>query len=325
MLVCFIVFILSGCSQMQEHSDENSFDSVDGISSNYQSNASPEMFTAASANDEYAMMESEIPESKSAPQSDVNISDSVERMIIRNADLKITVLDALSVLDQISILAEGSNGYVVSSSSGQQRITSDLSLPYADIRIRVPSDQFDSVINQIENMVGDNEKNEINKNITGQDVTSDYIDTKSQLTSLEKTRDKLYEIMDTAQNAEETLMVYEEIADVESQIEVLKGQIKYIEESAAMSAITVRINSIYPDIPIIQSSDWAPIVTIQNAWHSLINGAKGLVDILIYIIIVFVPLGIVIGIPVFIIIKAVKKHNRKVKKTVDILEVKKKE
>ena len=70
---------------------------------------------------------------------------------------------------------------------------------------------------------------------TGQDVTDQYVDMQSRLTAKEAAADQLTKIMQNATKTEDVLAVYTQLQQIDSDIEVLKGQIKYTEQSAALS------------------------------------------------------------------------------------------
>ena len=122
----------------------------------------------------------------------------------------------------------------------------------------------------------------------------------------------IHKILDTAENAEEALMVYREISDIESDIEVLKGQIKYMEESAAMSSVTLRINTIRPNIVTV-ASKWSLIDVIKDSFESLLDFGKGIVEFIVRFVIVGIPSLIIIAVPVSLLVMLVKYLVRKSK------------
>ena len=277
-----------------------------------QSNKQPVMFEEYEIGDYYAaeydmdfMMDYAAEESaaysKAAPY-EANAGNTVQkRMIQKSASLTIQVMDPVDVAEKLTHYTEEIGGFVVSYSTGQDSYSGNIKLPRANLTLRVPSEALDDTLAYIESMTGDAAKDVSNKKVYGVDITADYVDANSRLTSLEKTRDKLYEIMDTAENAEETLEVYREIADIESDIEVYKGQIKYMEESVALSSIDVEIKSIRPD-PIQTVHTWSIGEVFKNAFETLFDGIKAVIEFIIYFIIVVIPILILIAIPIVLII-----------------------
>lgn len=303
LLIFTLAIILTGCARKEEEArtSRNEYDNAYlPASEEYPDYASGE---SAAGNE---------PVSKSiaaAPQV-----SSIERMIVRSANLTIEVIDPVQALDRVNEIASRLGGYVVSSTNAQRYYNSEEPLPYGEASIRVPADRLEEALSAIEALTTNPDKYVSSKTISGNDITSDYVDSQSRLTSLETTRTKLYEIMDTAATAEETLAVYTEISDVESQIEVLKGQVKYMEESVALSSIYVIINPVPPE-KVIETHDWAPKTIVKNAAQALINAGQIIAEILIYIVITILPIALVIGLPLFFIIRAIKKSGKSKKGT----------
>ena len=63
----------------------------------------------------------------------------------------------------------------------------------------------------------------------------------SRLIAKEAAADQLTKIMQDATKTQDVLAVYAQLEQIDSDIEVLKGQIKYTEQSAALSSISVNI------------------------------------------------------------------------------------
>jgi len=160
-----------------------------------------------------------------------------ERLVIQNADLAIVVRDPKGSMDQISALAQEFGGYVVSSNVYQSYTSMGKEVPEANIVIRVPSERLDEALTRIKEDAVEVDS----ENRSGQDVTSQYIDFQAQLKAKQAAEEKLLEIMDQATRAEDVLAIYLEVQRVQTEIEQLKGQIQYLEESAALSAISVRL------------------------------------------------------------------------------------
>jgi hypothetical protein len=112
--------------------------------------------------------------------------------------------------------------------------------------------------------------------------------------------------------------VYNELVRVQEQIEVIKGQIQYYEQSAAMSAISVEILADEAVQPLTIGG-WQPVGVAKSAIQALINSTKGIANALIWIIIFIVPvlllLTIVFGLPLYFIVRAFRRsRQRKVEK-----------
>ena len=219
-----------------------------------------------------------------------------ERLVIENADLAIVVKDPKARMKEINDLAKELGGFVVSSNLYQSSTPAGKEVPEASIVIRVPSEKLDEALAKIKEGAVDIDY----ENRSGQDVTNIYVDLQSQLTAKQAAEKKLLEIMDTATRAEDVLAIYLQVQTVQTEIEVLKGQIKYYEESAAMSAISVRLIAEEGTQPI-EIGPWKPEGAAKEAVQDLIFFFQNFVDFLIYFVLSTLPSLILIAIPLYLV------------------------
>lgn len=231
---------------------------------------------------------------------------SVERLVIRNADLSIATADPGVSLDAIAKMAEEMTGFVVSSRLYKTYTEDGVEVPAANITVRVPAERLTEALDTIKALVADPAKDIIYENVTGDDVTDQYTDLRSRLTNLENTEKQLQEIMDEANKTEDVLNVYNQLVSIREQIEVTKGQIKYYEESAALSAISVNIQSLESVAPLTIGK-WQPVGVARDAIQALVNTLKFLANAAIWIILFIVPVAAVIYFPLRFLWKGLKR------------------
>jgi large-conductance mechanosensitive channel len=173
----------------------------------------------------------------------------------------------------------------------------------------VPAENLDEALAQIE---AESDRVPLRKNINSQDVTSDYTDLQSRLTNLEAAEAQLMEIMESANRTEDVLNVFDQLTSVRGQIEVLKGQIQYLENSARLSAISVELipNEVIQPISI---GGWEPVGVVKDAVQSLIVALQGLINIVIWFALFILPIVLIIGLPLYLIIRAVRNRRRRKK------------
>ncbi|MGZ9164117.1 MAG: DUF4349 domain-containing protein [Anaerolineales bacterium] len=217
-----------------------------------------------------------------------------ERLIIENADLTIVVKDPKARMKEINDLAKELGGYVVSSNLYQDTSTGK-EVPQANIVIRVASEKLDEALAKIKEGAVDVP----HENRSGQDVTSQYVDLQAQLKAKQAAEEKLLEIMDQATKAEDVLAIYLQVQSVQTEIEQLKGQIKYLEESAALSAISVQLIAEESTQPI-EIGPWKPEGAAKAAIQDLIFFFQNFVDFLIRFVLYNLPALILIGIPLYL-------------------------
>jgi len=236
-----------------------------------------------------------------------------ERLVIKNANLSITVADPEEKIEAITALATSLGGYVVSSNTYQSYANSGEQVPEGNITIRIPAGKLDSALAQIK--AGVDEVN--SENVSGEDVTDQYVDLQSRLDAKEAAEAQMLKIMEDATTTEETLAVYSELQYIQSDIEVLKGQINYYERSAATSSISTEVIATEKAEPI-EIGGWELGATASKAIQNLINYLQGFMQFIINFILFVLPVLFTLILPfylVFIAVRAIirRRKNKKVK------------
>ena len=223
---------------------------------------------------------------------------SVDRLVIKNATLSIAVNDPLKSMDTISHMASAMGGFVVNADMYQQTLGNGNKVPQVSLTIRVPAEKLDEALTTIK---AETTLPIISENETSQDVTAEYTDLNSRLTNLQAAEKQLQEIMASATKTEDVLSVYQQLVSVREQIELIKGQMKYYEQSAALSSISVQLiaNAAVQPITI---AGWQPGGVAKEALQSLINTSQSLANFGIRLVILYLPVMIMIFGPIALII-----------------------
>jgi len=240
-----------------------------------------------------------------------------ERLVIVNTDLAMVVKDPKTRMADISKLATDMGGYVVSSNLYQSYTPVGKEVPEANIVIRIPAPKLDEALARIKEGAVDIQ----NENRSGQDVTDVYVDLQSRLKAKEAADKKLLEIMDQAVKAEDVLAIYMQIQNVETEIEQLKGQIKYYEESAALSSVSVRLIAEEATQPI-QVGPWKPEGAAKAAVEDLIRFLQNFAEFLIRFVIFTLPALILIAIPLYLVYLVGRGVYRRVRRSRVVVEEK---
>jgi hypothetical protein len=161
-----------------------------------------------------------------------DVAVNIDRMVIRIAYLTIVVDDISDAMQQINTLAENFGGYIVNSN-----INEDSNRVYAYISFRVDSALFNDTLQALRNLAADVKS----ESTTGQDVTEQYTDLASRLRNLEASEAQLLELMNQAGTVTEILAVQRELTNTREDIELIKGQMQYLEQSAALALFTVNL------------------------------------------------------------------------------------
>jgi hypothetical protein len=228
---------------------------------------------------------------------------TIERLIIRNAWLDLVVPDTEKALDEIEDVVREMDGFIVESNVYQYGESKR-----ATVQLRIPAEKLDEALEHFRGMATEVRS----ENVSGQDVTDEYVDLQSRLRSKEATEAKLLEFLEEAEDTEAALEVYAQLERIQTDIEVIKGRMQYLEQSAAMSSVTIELT---PDelAQPIEIGGWHPEGTLRDSVEALIRVLQFLVDALIVIVVVVLPVVIVIFGPLvglFFIIRAIVRKRR---------------
>ncbi|MDY6866785.1 MAG: DUF4349 domain-containing protein [Chloroflexota bacterium] len=237
-------------------------------------------------------------------------ASAVERMMIYNANLEIAVEDPASAMESVIEMAEDAGGFVVSSNIYQAFSEAGGTQPRANVTVRVPAGELDLIMAEIKALTPNPEADVLSENVSGQDVTAEYTDLESRLRNFEAAEEALVELMEKAEDPEDVLNIFDELTYYRGEIEVVKGRMKYIEESVDLSAISVEIvtkESLQP----IEIGGWQPKGTAKKAIQALINAAQFLADALIWFGIFCLPFLIPLSIVIYFLVRLIQKKKAK--------------
>lgn len=227
---------------------------------------------------------------------------SQERLIIRTGNLSIIVADTEATIAQIVAMVEANGGWVVSSSLYQYSETAKT----GDITVRVPADGYNSALEAIKGLAIE----VTDESSSGQDVTDEYVDLSSRLTNLEATADRVRNFLDESRNVEEALAVNQELSRLEGEIEVIKGRMQYLSQSASFSTITIHLTPDEASQPI-ELAGWRPQGVAKDAIEDLVFALQDIADFLIRFVIAVLPILLLFGIPIWLVIRFFVRRRRR--------------
>ncbi len=241
--------------------------------------------------------------------SDESLQD-VERLVIQNADLSVVVPDPAASMDRISALAEEMGGFVVTANLYTQQLESGVEVPRANITIRVPAERLAEALERIK---GESDQTPLSESINSQDVTAEFTDLQSRLRNLEQAEEQLRLIMEDASKTEDVLSVYNELVRVREEIEVIKGRMQYLEQSAALSAISTQLIANEAIQPLTIGS-WQPVGDAKQAVQALINAFKTIIKAAIWVLIFVLPvlllLFVIFVLPVYLVVRFLRRRRK---------------
>ena len=233
----------------------------------------------------------------------------VERVVLKSAEITISVAKPNDSMKEISAMATRLGGFVVNSYTWKdQDYSSGRSYDRATITIRVPAETLDATLAEIRAMSANGTEGVISESQSGQDVTSDFVDSESRLRNLKAAEAQLMELMENTTDLSSTMEVFRELTNIRSQIEVLQGHINYLRESADLSSIAITLVA-EASLQPIEIGGWKPQGVVRESLVKLVRSFQNLVDFLIRFGITCLPFLIPLGIGIFFLVKALRKRS----------------
>jgi hypothetical protein len=226
-----------------------------------------------------------------------SLEQPIQRLIIRTGNISMTAEDTRATQEAIEDMVAGwesEGAFVVSSNEYGGEVDGS---PYISMQIRVPSAHFDTAMDSLADMAVD----VLSRSESGQDVTEEYVDLQARLESLETARQRLLEIMQEAQSTEDLLMAEQQLTYREAEIESIVGRIQFLEQSAALSSISIDLQPYILSQPV--DTSWRPAETVREAFDSLLGNLEGLADFLIIFVIAILPIMAIIGVIIYGIVR----------------------
>jgi hypothetical protein len=233
-----------------------------------------------------------------------------ERMVIQTASLQVSVADTVAAMRQTLDLAKQLGGYVVRTNRYSDRSYNNVTYTRTSIVIRVPADKLEQAMEAVRQMSADGKNGVLSESLTGDDVTSDFVDSTSRLRKLKAAEDQLMVLMENTEDVEATMSVFRELTDIRSQIEVLEGHIKYLRESSALSSLSVEFVAEVSLQPI-EIGGWKPEGTAKKSLETLVRMLQDLGDFLIQFSITCLPFLIPLGVGIYFLVRAIRKSATK--------------
>jgi hypothetical protein len=232
---------------------------------------------------------------KAASAVEAEPQASLDRKIIRQAELVVELDSPTEAQRRLAALAEGQGGYVVTTES-QSGGPPEAAGTTVNIVIRVPASKFNLVIEGIQSLGGSIKQ----QKITGQDVTEEYIDLDARMRTQKALEAQFLEIMKTARKVSEALEVQTQIAAVRTEIERMEGRRRFLDSQTAFSTITVTLR---PPMPIVTATGRGFFYDVKLAFGESIDLIASILLGLLRAIIILGPVILLLGVPFWYLIR----------------------
>ena len=268
MMVCIAVVAAAGCTGISPTVSSGALD---------KSSASPQSVFVSSSDNAVRMSESA---GSAVPVPASGTSTGIDTKIIRTAFVTLEVKDVTGSVDALKALVTAKGGYL-SSSNIQTGYNNRLT---GTVVLRIPQAEFENTLAGVK-AIGTVKS----VSTQGEDVTEQYVDVQAQITSYRNQLAQYNEIMKKAVKVSDVIEIQQQIDQVQTNLNRLEGQLKYLNSRIDMSTITVSLQE--PE-PVGGESGHNFVTTINEG----IAGFLGMIDAIIIILLTLLPLIILGGI-----------------------------
>ena len=223
----------------------------------------------------------------------------IEQRIIKTGEVSVEVADVPAAVGRVRAFVLELGGYIGGSQAGSRGDGATLTL-------RVPAARFDEALAQLHDLDG-----EVVVEATREsDVTRQVIDLGARIANLEASEASYRVLLERAERIDDVLAVQSRLDGVRGEIEQLEAQLQEIEGAADLSTPSV---SLLPAAePIVEQAEaWDVGSEVQGAVAALVGIGQGLLNVVIWFGIVWLPVLLVLSILALLALRAVLEVRRR--------------
>lgn len=207
--------------------------------------------------------------------------------LVKNSSIAIDVKDIDSTVSSIKTHVETVKGFVQSLSDSGTDNTRTTSMT-----IRVPYAEFDSTMTKLKSLAVE----VVSVSEGSDDVSGTYQDIQTRLKTQKALEKQLLALLEKATKMSDILTLQTELANVRSTIESYELQLKNYDNQVNMSTVYIKISKASEALDVT-GDVWKPFGVFKEALTSLVEFAKGIVNVSIWAVVyspvILVPAGIV--------------------------------
>jgi Domain of unknown function (DUF4349) len=184
-----------------------------------------------------------------------------DRYLIKDATLTLEARDVRKASAALVAAVRDARGYV----SDTHEQVDGLGRRSITIEARVPFGRFDRSLQQVEAL-----GKVLEKQITAEDVTEEFVDSQAKLRNLKQTELRLLAHLGRTGRLADTLLVEKELTRVRSEIDQLEGRLRYLAHRVAFSTLTVTLSEAPRAEPIVPPESYSTGQQVSEAVRSLV-------------------------------------------------------
>ena len=178
--------------------------------------------------------------------------------------------------------------------------------------VRIPSEKFSETLDEIRKTAS----RVVIETVKGEDVTEEFVDIEAQLKAKKALEEQFMSIMKRANTVDDALSVQSQLAEVRSQIERIEGRKRFLENQSSLSTIKIRLQT----AKVFAASSVGFGDRLTDAFLSGFDVAMNFILGFVTFVIAVLPFAVLIGLPLFAIIRYVVRRQSGPKSITQIAE-----
>lgn len=225
------------------------------------------------------------------------------QMVIYQADLQLRVKKFEETMQNIEEQVIKYGGYISESNvfkDGVEQVS-------GHITVRIPQKNFQTFLHDAEGQAAE----VLQRNITGTDVTEEYVDLDSRLKAKRVVEERLTTFMQSAQKTEDLLKISADLAAVQEEIETIQGRMKYLENQTSLSTVHLSLFENKIIVPNLDDKDLDTWDKTKKQFMKSTNMLLAAISGLFVFIVGNMPILVILAVAVvFIYLYFKKRQNR---------------
>lgn len=200
--------------------------------------------------------------------------NSPSRMVVQNSYLSLLVTNIVDTKNTILQYVTQQGGYMVSAS-----VSNPQEAGTATVSIRIPSANLDGALAFFREQA----IKVVSEELQGQDVTDEFVDIDTRILQLEQSKEKMNQLLDRATEVSDIMNINNQIINIQSQIDSLKGRQLALTQNADLTKVTLYLSTDELSLPYAPTDPFRPDVIFKLAVRSLLTHVQKLASSLIWL------------------------------------------
>jgi hypothetical protein len=214
------------------------------------------------------------PEQSNAKTFAIMADSQPDRYLIKDATVTVEADDVRKATNLLVESVQAAKGYV----SDVHEQTDGLGGLSATMQVRVPYTVFDRSMQQLASL-----GKILDKQVTAQDVTEEFVDTQAKVRNLKRTESRLLDHLTRTGRLSDTLLIEKELNRVREEVEQLEGRVRFLSHRIAFSTITLTIKEKARVQALVPPTSYSAAKESSDAIRSLVEFGRGLLSMLIWV------------------------------------------